>query len=115
MQAFQFNTTRSIISEAGAISRLGEICAQQGIKKPLIVTDKGIVELGLLARLTDSLDAADIEYGCFADVVADPPESVVLAALVQAKQEGIDGVIGFGGGSSMDTAKVVAPLACSTP
>lgn len=113
MKSFQFNTTRSIINEPGAIKRVGEICAIHNISRPLIVTDQGIVAVGLLERLQSSLNTAGIHYVCYCDVVADPTEKVVLEALAQAKAEVIDGVIGFGGGSSMDTAKLVALISRS--
>jgi alcohol dehydrogenase len=113
MKSFQFNTTRSIINEPGAIKRLGEICASHNISRPLIVTDQGIVAIGLLERLQSRLTTAGIPYACYCGVVADPPERVVLEALAQAKAEAVDGVIGFGGGSSMDTAKLVALMSRS--
>lgn len=113
MISFQFNTTRSIINEPGAIKRLGEICASHNISRPLIITDQGIVEIGLLERLQSRLTTAGIPYACYCGVVADPPERVVLEALAQAKAEAVDGVIGFGGGSSMDTAKLVALMSRS--
>ncbi len=108
MKAFSFNTTKSIISEPGALQRIGELCQSQGINRPFIVTDAGIVSSGLMARLENALNSSAIEYSSFTEVIADPPESVVLAAIAQAKQSAADGVIGFGGGSSMDTAKLVA-------
>jgi alcohol dehydrogenase class IV len=108
MKTFSFNTSKSIINEAGGLSRIDEICRQQGIRHPLIVTDQGIVGIGMLDKLCAILDEAGTLYSCFSEVVADPPEHIVLAALEQAKHEKIDGVIGFGGGSSMDTAKLVA-------
>jgi alcohol dehydrogenase class IV len=113
MKPFSFNTSRSIINEAGALNRLGEICRGQDIKRPLIVTDPGIVDIGLLAKLESALRSAGIPYACFSRVVADPPEAIVEAALQLALEEGADGIIGFGGGSSMDTAKLVALLARS--
>ena len=113
MISFQFNTTRSIINEPGAIKRLGEICASHNISRPLIITDQGIVAIGLLERLQSRLTTAGIPYACYCGVVADPPERVVLEALAQAKAEAVDGVIGFGGGSSMDTAKLVALMSRS--
>jgi alcohol dehydrogenase class IV len=113
MKAFSFNTSKSIINEPGAISRIGEICRQHNIQRPFIVTDAGIVQIGLLDRLTDSLDKQGMAYTCFSEVVADPPEQIVLLALQQAQRINIDGVIGFGGGSSMDTGKLVALMARS--
>lgn len=111
MKPFVFNTTRSIINESGAIKKIAEICRDQHISKPLIVTDQGIVKVGLMTQLEDALKAGEMEYSSYTDVVADPPESVVYAALDVLKENANDGVIGFGGGSSMDTAKLIALMA----
>lgn len=113
MNPFTFTTTKSIINESGALQRIGEICRNQHITRPLIVTDPGIVSIGLLDKLEAALKAADMPYCSFTEIAADPPESIVLAALEQAKAEQVDGIIGFGGGSSMDTAKLVALMAKS--
>ena len=108
MKPFVFNTTKSIINESGALKNIAEICRQNHMSKPLVVTDQGIVSVGLMAKLEDALKAGDMPYNSYADVKADPPEAVIYAALDVLKAGGNDGVIGFGGGSSMDTAKLVA-------
>ena len=113
MTSFRFTSAKSIINETGAIKRIADICQQQGISRPLIVTDPGIVSIGLLEKLEQALLSANMPYCCFTEIVADPPEAIVLAALEKAKSENVDGVIGFGGGSSMDSAKLVALLAKS--
>ncbi|MBD2859488.1 iron-containing alcohol dehydrogenase [Spongiibacter sp. KMU-158] len=113
MKNFSFNTCRSIINETGSAHRLGDICRAQGIYRPLVITDPGIKKLGLLEIIATSLTNAELPFHCYADVVADPPEAIVLEALKVAKEVGADGIIGFGGGSSMDTAKIVALLAGS--
>ena len=110
---FTFNTCRTIINELGAINRIGSICQQQRITRPLIVTDQGIVQLGMLERVEQLLDQSGLDVVVFADVVADPPEEVINRALVLAQDQKVDGVIGLGGGSSMDTAKLVALMARS--
>ncbi|WP_305966124.1 iron-containing alcohol dehydrogenase [Marinobacter salsuginis] len=110
MSAFTFNTTKSVICEPGAIKRLGEIVKEQMVKKVLLVTDPGLIKAGLLDRATGSLNEAGVEYTLFDGVVADPPVSVVEAALADAREAAVDGVIGFGGGSSMDVAKLIALL-----
>lgn len=110
MSAFTFNTTKSVICEPGAIKRLGEIVKEQMGKKVLLVTDPGLCKAGLLDRATRSLNEAGVEYTLFDGVVADPPVSVVEAALADAREAAVDGVIGFGGGSSMDVAKLIALL-----
>lgn len=110
MTAFTFNTTKSVICEPGAISRLGTLVNEQIGGSVLLVTDPGLIRAGLLGAATDSLDAAGVSYTVFDGVVADPPVAVVEAALEQARSARVDGVIGFGGGSSMDVAKLIALL-----
>lgn len=113
MKPFIFSTTKSIISEIGAVKRITDICSTLGISKPLIITDQGIISVGLIEVIDTAFKQAGKEYVCFDQVVADPPEHVVLSAVSYAKDLHVDGVIGFGGGSSLDTAKIVALLANS--
>ena len=113
MKPFVFSTTKSIISEIGAVARIAEICSQLDISKPLIITDQGIVNVGLMQSLDSAFNQAGKAYFCFDQVVADPPEHMVVAAVAYAKKVAADGIIGFGGGSSLDTAKLVALLANS--
>lgn len=113
MHNFVFNTTKSVINEPGAIKHIAQICTQQHIKKLMVITDPGIVACGLMDKLEACLLEQRIDYCSFTEIVADPPEAVILAALAQAQEEGIDGVVGFGGGSSLDSAKLVALLAKS--
>lgn len=113
MTAFAFNTVASIVSEAGAAARLGEQVAERfpAARNALIVTDAGFLRTGLLAPAQASLLAQGLSVHLFSAVVADPPEQVVLDAIACARANGVDLVIGFGGGSSMDVAKLVAVLA----
>ena len=113
MKPFVFSTTKSIVSEIGVTSRIAELCHSLNITRPLIVTDQGIIDNGLLAPIASAFNNAQMQYWCFDKVVADPPESVVIAAVDYAKHSKVDGVIGLGGGSSLDTAKLVALLANS--
>jgi alcohol dehydrogenase len=113
MKPFVFSTTKSIISEIGAVARIAEICFQLDISKPLIITDQGIVNVGLMQPLDTAFNLAGKAYFCFDQVEADPPEHIVVAAVAYAKKVAADGIIGIGGGSSLDTAKLVALLANS--
>ncbi len=113
MKAFSIDTCKSIVSGAGALRQLGALCRQHGIARPFIVTDAGIERLGLLGKTRELLMREGFAAHDFTDVVADPPEATILAAVAAAKARGADGVIGLGGGSSMDTAKLVALLARS--
>jgi len=114
LQPFTFNTANSIHCELGGSARLGELCAARNIRRPLVVTDSGVVAAGLLDAVLAPLHAAGLEVAVFDRVVADPPEVVVLEAVAAAEQSRVDAVIGFGGGSSMDCAKLVA-LLCGSP
>ena len=113
MHAFQFQTTKSILSEVGSTSKIGGIMGDMGCKKVAFVTDKVILELGLAKAALDSLKEAKIDVHIIDDVVADPPEDMILKAVDECKGAGVDGVVSVGGGSSMDTAKLIAVLSGS--
>ena len=110
---FSFTTTKTLVNAAGSLANLADHCRQLGVSRPLIVTDQGIVQVGLLEQLNNALSDQNLEISVYDQVIADPPEAIVEEALSQAKAHQSDGVIGFGGGSSMDTAKVIALLSKS--
>lgn len=111
MSQFIFETVPKIICEQGAAARIGGTASALGMTHVYVVTDRFLFDNGLLNGALDSFWSAGIKTTVFADVQADPPEASVLAAVEQARAAGVDGVVGFGGGSSMDTAKLVALLA----
>lgn len=111
MSQFTFETTPKIICEQGGADRLGEIARSLGITRLFLVTDAGLIKAKLIDGALASLNAAGVATTVFSDVLADPPEVSVQAAVDAARTAGVDGVIGFGGGSSLDTAKLVALLA----
>jgi alcohol dehydrogenase class IV len=111
LQGFTFQTTRSIVVEPGASARIGELAAGLGCRSILLVTDRGIRDAGLLAPALKGLEAAGIAVTLFTDVEADPPEPVIEAGIAAARDCKADGVVGLGGGSSLDVAKLVALLA----
>ncbi|WP_209427920.1 iron-containing alcohol dehydrogenase [Pararhodobacter sp. SW119] len=113
MKSFTFQTTRSVLCEVGATAKIGEIMAGQGCRKVAFVTDAMILELGLAEAALDGLRKAGVDVWIFSEVVADPPEAMILGAVERARAEGIDGVVSVGGGSSLDTAKLIAVLANS--
>ena len=110
MKPFTFQTTRSVLCEVGATGKIGEIMAGRGCRKVAFVTDEMILKLGLAQAALDGLKAAGVDVWIFSGVVADPPEAMILGAVEQARAEGIDGVVSVGGGSSLDTAKLIAIL-----
>jgi alcohol dehydrogenase len=107
---FEFSTTKRIISDLGALSNSAQYCKQLRIKHALIVTDKGIVKFGLLEDLCQSLKSANITFTIYDEVVADPPQHIIEAAASVGINNNVDGVIGIGGGSSLDCAKLVSIL-----
>lgn len=108
---FEFRTVPSMEVAWGGAQRLGEIVAGRfAARKALLVTDAGLVKAGLIAPIAANLQAAGFSVVIFDKVVADPPESVLFECVDAAKQAGVDIVIGLGGGSSLDIAKLVAVL-----
>ena len=85
-----------------------EVLTQLGLRKPLIVTDTNLVALGHVATITDALDAAGLAWGLFDGVVEDPTDTCVDAGLAAFQASDYDSIIGFGGGSPMDTAKAIS-------
>lgn len=90
----------------GEIARLPEFLAQLGVKRPLLATDRGLVASGLVDRVKALLADAVV----FADTPANPTEEAVIAAHALYAAEGCDGIVGLGGGSSLDLAKAVRLL-----
>lgn len=111
MHPFTFSTAKTVVFGAGSIAQIGDIARDQLGTHVILVTDHGIVDAKLHEGALASLAAAGVAVTIFDGVTADPPEKVVLAAAEQARRERAEGVIGFGGGSSMDVAKLVALLA----
>jgi alcohol dehydrogenase class IV len=110
-QPFEFRTVPSIQVEWSGAQRLGALLAPRfAARRALIVTDGGLVRAGLLGPVEASLKAEGFTVAVFDAVVADPPEAVLLSCVEQAKAAGIDIVIGLGGGSSLDVAKLTAVL-----
>lgn len=93
---------------AGRIKEIADACAEVGMKRPLLVTDKGLANLPITQGTLDLMDQAGLGRGLFADVDPNPSE-INLAAGVKVYNDGNhDGVIAFGGGSGLDLGKVIA-------
>jgi alcohol dehydrogenase len=112
---FNFCTVGQIISEPGAASQLGRLVVERfpRVRRALLVTDAGFLRTGLADIPKQDLEQRGITVDIFSGVIADPPEEVVNTAVGLARQNEVDFVIGLGGGSSMDVAKLVAVLANS--
>ena len=111
MSHFQFQTVSNIISGLGSIYELKQLLQQPPYKKLLLVTDAGIIQQQLHLPIIEILETIQLDYVIYSSVQADPPEHIVLDAVQFAKNEKADIVLGFGGGSSLDVAKIIAILA----
>ncbi|MEN8426662.1 iron-containing alcohol dehydrogenase [Acinetobacter schindleri] len=110
MQRFQFQTVPNIIAGLGTIRELHQILQKGKYVRVLLVTDQGMITQNLHEEVLYIINEASLDYAIYADVQADPPEHIIADAISFARQEQIDVVIGFGGGSSLDVAKIIAVL-----
>ena len=101
-------TTPRLIVKAGGLDDLGTLMAGLGVTRALVVCDAGMVACGFAERARTALAAAGLAADIFGNVEADPPMTVVNRAVEMATAFGADGIVGLGGGSSLDTAKLVA-------
>ena len=99
---------------AGRISELADACTELGIHRPLLVTDPGLAGLPMVAEALASVKAAGLGVALFSDLQANPVGRNVDDGLAVYKAGGHDGVIAFGGGSALDTAKAIALMAGQT-
>ncbi|MEV6426252.1 iron-containing alcohol dehydrogenase [Nocardia sp. NPDC051463] len=94
----------------GAVREIGDVVASLGLTRPLVVTDSFLVGTGAAERMIKDLTAAGVSPRLFADTVADPTTDSLAAGVLAIREHGSDSVIGFGGGSPMDTAKALGLL-----
>lgn len=99
---------------AGRITELADACAATGIKKPLLVTDKGLANLPITAATLDILEQAGLGRGLFSEVDPNPNEQNLTDGVKALKAGNHDGVIAFGGGSGLDLGKLIALMADQT-
>jgi len=102
---------RLVMVGGGSVEKIAEVLQKFGLRRPLVVSDPFMVKSGLVRRCLDPLEAAGIAASVFSDTVPDPTDTVVEAGVASMRGEKFDCLIGFGGGSPMDTAKAMAILA----
>jgi alcohol dehydrogenase len=102
---FDYQPRTRIVFGLDAAARAGELARETGLKRVLLVTDPGVVAVGHAERVRQSLERAGVAVSLFDKVRENPATDDVEACLAAAREVGIDGLVGLGGGSSMDTAK----------
>lgn len=110
---FEFATTPRVILRPGTMRQPRDWAASLPGKRLFVITDPGLVKAGVVAPVVAALEEAGLTVMVYSDVEADPPEARVLATVEAARSACADVVLGLGGGSSMDTAKLVALLAAT--
>ena len=130
LKKFLFSSVSNVLYELGSSTKVGGIAREMGCSSVLVVTDPGVHKLGLTDGVVESASKAGLKVSVYDKVKEDPPESTVLDLVHFAKvrleagdrisddfycqSHGVDGVVGVGGGSSMDAAKVAAFLCGDT-
>lgn len=99
---------------AGAVSTTGDVAKEFGLSKVLVVTDENVEKMGHSQKVIDGLNEAGIETVLFNRCEMDAPDYTVQTGADLVKSEGIDGIVGIGGGSVLDTAKGISTLAANT-
>ncbi len=103
-----FRTTGRILFGVGSAEKTATEAQLLRAKKVLVITDPGVIQAGLLEGIEKSLWSVEISFAVFDGVEPDPRIEVVEKSVEKARKEGIDLIIGFGGGSSLDIAKVTS-------
>ncbi len=101
-------STPQCVEGAGSVSKVGELCQQYRVSKPLIVTDNALVSLGIAQRVIASLQSHSVEFAMYDEVMPDPNFDVVRLGVKAYSEHHCDGIIALGGGSPMDCAKAIA-------
>ncbi|MEW5932777.1 MAG: iron-containing alcohol dehydrogenase [Bacillota bacterium] len=102
--------TPLVLSGAGSVSAIAGEARRLGCRKFLVVTDQGVTRAGILGTVTEQLDRDCVDYAVFDGVEPDPRLACVARCAEAARTAAADGVIGLGGGSSLDVAKATAVL-----
>ena len=109
-----WNFPTAITVGEGCLAQLGERCKALNMTKVLLITDPGLADLPMVKQATGYCIAAGLEAAVFADIQANPTGDNVRAGVQCLNNGGFDGVVAFGGGSSLDAAKAIAMIAKQT-
>src|SRR5918992_2782403 len=102
MVPFDFQPRTRAVFGQGAIERLGHLARDAGMRRTLLVADRGLVDAGHAARAVRLLEAAGVEHTIFSDFAVNPDSAMVEAGRAFAAPFIPDSIIGLGGGSSLD-------------
>ena len=108
--SFQFFVKSNLVFGRGAAGKLPELLKGYGLKKIMLVYDNGVKAAGIADRIREEIDKAGVGLTIFDRVIPNPTNEVVEEAAVIAKNEGVEGFVAVGGGSSIDLAKAVNVL-----
>jgi len=114
VKSFLFSSVPNILCELGSSVKVGGLMKDLGSKHVMVVTDPGLRKLGLADRVVEGIEQAGLKCSVYDQVREDPPEKIILEIIEKAKVGGVSGVVGVGGGSSMDAAKITAFMAGDT-
>lgn len=113
MQPFAYASPIEFVYGPGRSSEVGSRLQARGIERVLVVTDPGVVSAGIVERIEAHLDAAGIAHARFTDVKSNPTVENVDAGAAALVDHGGQAIIGVGGGSPIDTAKIIAAAAAN--
>ena len=111
MQDFNFKIPQEIVFGMGRLNDLPELVRKCSSDHALIVSDRGLADLGVVSRVRDILEDGGIKVDAYLDVLPNPTVEIVDAAAQAYRTSGATSIVALGGGSPMDTAKAVAVLA----
>jgi alcohol dehydrogenase len=105
---FEFNLPVRIVFGIGSLGIVGQECSKLGTEKVMLVVDKNLVNTAAFAEVVDSLSKLNIKAAPFSDFTPDPDEQCIDRGLAELRKQSCEVLIGFGGGSAIDTAKAIA-------
>jgi alcohol dehydrogenase len=105
MVGFDFQSRTRVVFGPGSVERLGELAAELGFRRTLLVADRGMTAAGYVGEVTRWLEGAEIAVFPFQDFDVNPDTAMVEAGRLVGAAHGVDSIVGLGGGSSLDCAK----------
>ena len=111
MSTYRFSFPTPIHFGPGVRAQLADFLKSNGVKRPLIVTDKGVAQLPMHAEMLEALNGAGLKAASFSGVWGNPVKSQVTEGVKAFKSHEADGIVGLGGGAALDVAKAIALMA----